>query len=177
MYLWSCETLEAELARGQVPEREKVKYLLLPMLLTALGGGPIYLVTPNFGPRHPPLMLLISFLSAVLVAGVTFYGLRHVYRTNKKIDARCFLERYVVLSLPVHVRFIVLLLPVTIGLSLVFHALQPRFPGAADFFATWFSLLFPFFLIWLYRMIAASFARFGYQMQVAARFAAPAAPA
>ena len=173
MYLWSCETLEAELARGQVSEREKVKYLLLPMLLTALGGGPIYLVTPNFGPQHPPLTLLISFLSAVLVAVVTFYGLRHVYRTNQKIDGRGVLERYVVLSLPVHVRFIALLLPVTIALALVFHALKPRFPGAADFFATWFSLLFPGFMIWLYRMIAASFRRFGHQLQIAARFAAP----
>ena len=175
MYLWSCETLEAELARGKVSEREKVKYLLLPMLLTALSGGPIYLVTPTYGLRHPPLTLLSSFLSALLVAAVTFYGLRHVYRTNQNIDGRFFLERYIVLSLPVHVRFIALMLPLTLGLGFVFFAFRKQDPGAADFFATWFSLLFPVFMIWLYRMIAASFARFGRQLHLAARFAPPAA--
>ena len=146
------------------------------MLLSALAGGPIYLITPNFGPQPPWPELLLAFLSAMLVAIVTFYGIRQVYRTNQKIDGREFIERYGVLSLPVHMRFIALLLPATLVLALVFHAIKSRFPDAANGYTNGFRLLFPVFMIWLYRMIAASFARFGRQLQLAARFSAPAPP-
>lgn len=165
MRLWSSELLEVELARGQVSEREKVKYLLLPMLLTALAGGPAYLITPNYGTRQPPLALLTSAIGGILVAIVTFYGIRHVYRTNKKIDGLHFVERYIVLSLPVHVRFAALMLPLTLVLGFVFYAVKRNHHGVADHFATWFGLLFPLLLVWLYRMIAASFERFGWQLR------------
>lgn len=176
MRIWSSEVLEAELARGQVFEREKVKYLLLPLLLSTLLGGPIYLITPNYGPRQPPLALLTSLAGAILVTIVTFYGIRHVYRTNKNIDGLDFIERYVVLSLPVHVRFIALMLPLTLVLGFVFYAVKRQHPGLADHFATWFGLLFPLFLIWLYRMIARSFERYGRHLR-RARPAAPPPPA
>ena len=165
MRLWSCEDLENELARGQLSEREKVKYFLLPMLFAAIAGGPIYLVTPNYGPAQPPLALLVSFLSSVLMALVTFYGIRHVYRTNRAIDGLQFIERYAILSLPVHVRFFALLLPATLVPAIVFHGFRMTHPAVADGFATWFGLLFPLLMIWLFRMIAASFARFGQHLR------------
>lgn len=173
MRLWSSELLEAELASGQVSEREKVKYLLLPMLLTTLAGGPVYLITPNYGPHQPPLTWLTSAASAILVTLVTFYGMRHVYRTNKKIDGLHFIERYAILSLPVHVRFVALMLPLTVLLGFAFYAFKKSHAGVADRFATWFGLLFPLVVAWLYRMIAASFTRFGRRLRQTQRSAAP----
>ena len=175
MRIWSSELLETELARGQISEREKVKYLLLPILFSALAGGPAYLITPNYGSRQPPLALLTSAFGGLLVALVTFYGVRHVYRTNKKIDGLCFIERYALLSLPVHVRFAALMLPLTVALGFAFYAFGKGHTGVADHFAIWINFALPLAMAWLYRMIAASFARFGGQLRRAQR-AVPAVP-
>lgn len=165
MRLWSSDLLEAELARGQLSEREKIKYLLLPMLFTALIGGPLAWIAPRYGLRPPRFDFLVAVLNGILTVAVTLYGIRKAYRINKQIDGRYFIERYVVLVLPVSIRFSVAMIPLFVLLIAGLHMLDLRFYGGMLRILPLYRLAFPLAMLWLYHLLASSFSRFGQHLR------------
>jgi hypothetical protein len=159
--LWSSDLLEIELARGQLSEREKIKYLVLPMLFTALIGGPLAWIAPRYGLRPPRFDSLVAVLNGILMVAVTLHGIRKAYRINKQIDGRQFIERYVVLVLPVSIRFCVAMVPLVVLLTVGFHLLDLRLQGGTPRFLPLHRLAFPLATLWLYHLLASSFSRFG----------------
>ncbi len=161
MRLWSSRLLERELAEGCLSEREKVKYLLLPLIAGSLLSAPIYLITPNYGVIPPLAEKAYIFLGNIALSIVTFYGIRMGYRTNKNIDGKNFIERYIILSLPIFVKFTVFCLPGLFCFMILFGVLQKQLPWMKDNFSLVLRMLFPFILLWFYYLISESINRFG----------------
>jgi len=165
MRLWSSSKLERELARGQLSEWEKTKYLLLPLILGSLAGGPIYLITPRYGPTRPTLGSVGMLCGGVLMALVTYYGIRMGYRANQKIDGEHFIERYTVLSVPIFIKFVVGFIPAMIGMMIVARALGTALPFVKQNLSFILQLVFPLVYLWFYSLVAASIRNFGLQLR------------
>ena len=161
MRLWSSALLESELARGQLSEREKVNYLLLPILFTLFIGGPLSMIAPRYGLKPPRFDSLVALINGLLMVAVAFHGVRKAYRINRRIDGRDFIERFTVLALPVNVRFSVAAIPLLILLIVVFHLLDSRLLGGHLRILPLYRLAFPVATLWFYQMLSASFSRFG----------------
>lgn len=135
--------------------------MLFPLVLGALGGSPIYLITPRYGPTFPPIDGLFMVLGGVLMAIVTYYGIRMSYRINEKIDGENFIERYTVLSVPIFVKFFVFSIPALLLLMAIV--------GISSKYAIWlkgsFSLIlriiFPFVFFLFYYLVSRSIKRYG----------------
>ena len=165
MRLWSSRLLEAELADGRLSEWEKVKYLLLPIILSALIGGPVSSVMPRYGPEPPAFDWLRTILGGVAIAVVSYYGIRMGYRRNQLIDGRHFIERYTVLYVPILIKFSVVLAAGLVVLMAVCDALGLT---AATFNAYAPAILTcggaPVLLL-LYYLVARSISRYGDQLK------------
>lgn len=168
MRLWSSEILEIELAREQLSEREKVKYLLLPILLGACLGGPITWLAPRYGLRPPRFDVLVALLNSLLMVAVTIYGIRKAYRANRRIDGRNFIERYAILVLPVSFRFAALLVPLLVAAHVALRFLDSRIAGGMANLYPFYRLVFPLAMLGFYQMLARSFSRFGGHLRRAA---------
>ena len=168
MRLWSSEILEAELARGQLSDREKVKYLLLPLLLGGIIGGPLALFAPRYGVRPPRYDSLMALANGILMVWATFYGMRKTYRANRQIDGRNFIERYTILVLPVNVRFFVVMIPLLVVLSVSLRILGRDLAGGPASLYPFQRLIFPLATLVFYRLLARSFIRFGRHLHRAA---------
>ncbi len=177
MRLWSSELLEAELANGQVSEREKIKYLLLPMLLAGLAGGPLGRFAPRYGERPSGIDSALALLTSILMVWAILYGMRHLYRANRQIDGLHFIERYTVLSLPASVRFFAGMIPLLIVLVGILRALGRYFDGSSDSLLPFYRLIFPVATLVFYRILARSFSRFGRHLRRAQRSASVIPPA
>jgi len=173
MRLWSSTLLENELAEGKLSEWEKVKYLLLPLILGSLSGGPLHFLTPRYGPKQPSYEFLSCLFGGVLLAIATFYGIRQGYRSNQKIDGQYFIERFTVLSVPIFIRFAVFFTPAVFILICIVIMLDRVFPGIKGYISHILRIIFPFILYWMYLMISHSFERFGEQLKSKAEGAAP----
>ena len=168
MRLWSSEILEIELARGQLSEREKVKYLLLPILFVAFIGGPITWIAPRYGLRPPRSDILVALLNSLLMVAVTIYGIRKAYRANQQIDGRNFIERYAILVLPVNVRFAAMLAPILVAVLVALRLLDARISGGMAPLYPFYRLVFPLATLGFYQMLVRSFSRFGRHLRRAA---------
>lgn len=168
MRLWSSEILEIELAREQLSEREKAKYLLLPLLFAGFIGGPLALLAPRYGVRPPRFDSLVALANGILMVWATFYGFRKIYRANQQIDGRNFIERYTVLVLPVNVRFLVAMIPLLVVLSVALRVLGRGFTDSSDSLQPFYRLIFPLATLVFYHLLARSFIRFGRHLRRAA---------
>ena len=160
MILWSSRKLEKALAEERFSEWEKAKYYLWPAIWGALAGGPMFLLRPYYGskPNHHGIFILVG---CMLMALVTYYGIRLGYRENQNIDGKSFIERYTILSLPVVVRFVVWLIPVMVVFLFVFAGLTRSAPEVRKLTGPILRFVFPVITFWLYCQIARSVRRFG----------------
>jgi len=104
MYIWNTRKLVADLSKGQLPQHEQFKYLLVWVLISLL----LYELPSSASEPYSLERAVISFGSAV----ITLVGTVHAYRANKGRAGSEFLVRYVSLSLPIFVRLFVLMVPV-----------------------------------------------------------------
>ena len=161
MRLWSSKRLEFELAHALLPEREKLKYFILPLVLAALLGSPIFLITPNYGIKPSPLESVFILLRGLLMCMALYFGIRMSYRENKKIDNRNFIERYAILSVPVFIKFLCIVLPVQALIMIIFNSVIDSYPRINSFVSCFMQLSIPLFYLWFFYLIAQSFKRFG----------------
>jgi hypothetical protein len=122
MILISSTKLEHKIVNNELTQWEKTKYIIV---MTAFYGfaGPIYVITPAFGPKQPEWNDVISFLSSVAFVFITYFGIKKCYRNNKTIDDADFIERFTILSVPMTIRFILLCLPALLLLAFILSTL------------------------------------------------------
>lgn len=161
MRIWSSKLLEQELAETKLSDWEKTKYLILPLVLSTLVAGPIYLFTPNYGSNPPAFNGLSTFIGNIIMAVVTFYGIRLGYRTNKKIDGKCFIERYTILSVPIFIRCLVIMVPTLFVLMFIFMGIFKL----KEIFPLILKVVFPLIIFWFYYLISKSIKRFGINLK------------
>lgn len=163
MILFSQSKVEKMLASGSFSEWQKAKYFLVAPIITALLGGPIFLIKPRYGIQPPPVNSLATLIGGVLIAVVTYFGIRYLYRTNEFIDGKSFIERCSILSVPVFVKFTVVGIPVFFVLFFVATALTSDSPEMREHIPIFFNAIFPFLMTWYYALVNKSFKRFGQQ--------------
>jgi hypothetical protein len=160
MRLWSSKKLEKELAEGRLAEWDKAKYIIWPTVITFLLGGPIFLFTPHYGSR-PESHTVSLLIGNIVMAVVSFCGIRMGYRENQRIDGRFFIERYSILSFPVWIRFCICFILGLVVLFIVFAALTHSSPELRRFTLPVMRTVFPAIVFWMYWLVARSVRRFG----------------
>ncbi|MEE1672436.1 hypothetical protein SNR37_001757 [Agarivorans aestuarii] len=112
VYFIDAQTLASEISSDRLTEYQAVKHLLLFMLLAGLS----FKVPMDF-PLEPSsydmAQVTYSIVIFILGAVVTVLGVGHSYRVNSRGDSKDFVLRFMVLSLPVTIRTI--LISVAIG--------------------------------------------------------------
>ena len=161
MRLWSSRLLERDLATGAISEWGKVKYLLLPMILSSLAGGPKYLITPRYGTEPPEGSTRNFILYGIAMALVAYLGIRKAFRANQEADGKHFIERYIILSLPVMVRLTVILVPTLILLMIVVASLTRSFPHFRGSLMAALYVVFVLIYYWYFSLVTASIRRLG----------------
>jgi hypothetical protein len=111
MILWNTKELSNQLSAGIVTEKEKMKYFLISSLVTVFT---IAMVTEE---KDLMLPLHYGFLGVNLL--ITALGIWWAFRMNAQGDNKNFLDRIVVLSIPIFLRVIVLSVVVTLPLGIV----------------------------------------------------------
>jgi len=116
MYLWRIGRLKSDLAKNRLPESEKFKYLLVEMVLTAIGAS-----LPSPVPTSGMLGLLGGLARVVLTACGVFY----CYERNGGKEGKCFLGRFVSILWVIGVRTAVLVgVPTLIAAKLIESSLE-----------------------------------------------------
>ena len=136
MYLWNTNALAKELKEDTLPEREKFKYFLAYVVLTAFAMELFRYLVPEYS------------LSAVLASAfnilAVIVGVYICYKTNQNGDGLRFIERYICLSLQVSIRIVVLSLAVylllIIGLTVILKLDDPNSDTGTVVY--WFGTLF-----------------------------------
>ena len=107
MILFSSKKLEKYLAQGILDSWERTKYLVFIIILFSL-TGPIYLVSPRYGSQIPKLNILILIITWFLFLVITFRGIKNCFKTNQDIDDQNFNTRFIIMFVPVMVKFILI---------------------------------------------------------------------
>lgn len=161
MIIFSQSKVELLLASGLFSEWEKVKYFIFAPVISALLGGPIFFVTPRFGTKPSLVNSLATMSCGVLIAMVTYLGIRHLYLTNQSIDGKSFIERCTILSVPVFIKFTMAGMPIFFVLLFVAASLTHESPGSRDVVPIFFNIVYPLIMVWYYIVLNRSFKRFG----------------
>lgn len=116
MILFSSNRLERALAESTLTSWEKAKYIILIIIFYSC-SGPIYVITPSFGPKPPVGNTLVNFVSTILTIIITCLGAKKCFITNKDIDDANFTERFTALSIPIAIKlFTISIIIISIGL-------------------------------------------------------------
>jgi hypothetical protein len=118
MILISSVKLEHKISENELTSWEKTKYLIFMVVVSSM-SGPIYVFTPSFGPKPPPLNMAISFFSSIAFILISYFGLKKCYKTNKSIDDAYFIERFAILNVPMTIKFSLFFLSVGIAFALL----------------------------------------------------------
>ncbi len=161
MIIWSSRKLEEALAQGKLSNWTRVKYLIIPAVVGAF-SGPVYLIRPRYGPRTQPFNALCACVCGILTAYLVYTGIRKCYRTNKQIDGKSFFERFVVLTVPVFVRVMVVAFTLSMTFLYATALTAERFPILANraSIVLVLTVFGPIVTYVLYALINRSFIRF-----------------
>jgi hypothetical protein len=113
MILLSSIKLERAIAENSLTSWDKAKYIIFVIILYSF-SGPIYILTPSFGPKPPIWTSLVSFVSTILVVFITYYGAKKCYLTNKEIDDKDFPGRFAALFIPMTAKFLAITIPIMV---------------------------------------------------------------
>jgi hypothetical protein len=107
MYLWNTKALRAELRSGALPQRERMKYYLVFVVLSSIAAEVGYYV-----PQPVTAPTIAGSFTLVLGSALGTYL---TYRVNRRGDDREFIDRSVCLGLPIIVRLLTVATPVLIA--------------------------------------------------------------
>jgi hypothetical protein len=100
--------VEKYLARGILDSWDRTKYLVFLVILFSL-TGPIYLFSPPpYVIQISTLHVLISVITWFLFLFITFRGIKKCFKTNQGIDDHNFIIRFIILFVPVMVKFMLI---------------------------------------------------------------------
>jgi hypothetical protein len=106
MILFSSKKLECKISNNELSSWEKTKYLIFMVVASSGISGPIYILKPSFGPNPPPWQMTTLLFSCISFVLISYWGIKKCYKTNMRIDDVCFIERFVMLSIPMTMKFI-----------------------------------------------------------------------
>ena len=144
MYFWKTESLAAELRNGTLSQKDRFKYLLAFMTITAIFTELSYYIS------EAPSTVAIS--ESTLVIFITIFGTVWCYIANKSGDDREFIERFVCLSIPVLIHLTVIFLflysfYMIIGFYLFENAFD-KFTETTNWVDVGFTILFGLYFYW-----------------------------
>ena len=128
MIIFSSKKLEKAIAENKLESWGKAKYIIVPAVISALIGGTLYLISPLYGERAPMLNTSLQILFNILLALVTYCGIKKCFQTNKDMDEENFLERFVILSLPIFIKFALVLTPILIIYYVIVGTIRESHP-------------------------------------------------
>ncbi len=160
MILWSSKKLEQTLARGELDSWTKVKYLMVPVVIGSL-SIPSYIFRPIYGERAPAINSLFLLIFAVVEVYLNYWGLKRCFIANNEIDGRAFFERTAVLGMPILIRIVAVVVPLSIALLIVIGSLKDRVPMLFHRAGIVFAALTPILTFVSYLMLTNSIRRLG----------------
>jgi len=160
MIIWSSRKLEGSLARGELSNWTKVKYLIIPAVWGSL-SGPVFFLQPTYGQRQPQHHFGFWLLLALLGALLAYRGVKKCFHANESIDNRAFFERFAVLTVPVIVRLTVIMLPVSLLLLGMIGMMKELYPVLYQNTSFVFGTVAPVLTYVFYSLLYHSFVRFG----------------
>jgi len=111
MYLWNIKALATELRSGALPQRERMKYYLVFVVLGTIAAEMAYYV-----PQPVSAPLIVSSSTLILGGALGTYA---TYRVNRRGDDLEFIDRSMCLGLPIILRLVVVAMPVYIAYFVV----------------------------------------------------------
>lgn len=111
MILISSKKAEIAISENIISSKSKFKYVFLTFFL--LSPEPVYLITPEFGGDGTLYDPFISLLSWGLYIYISYVGIKKCYLKNILIDDSNFIERFAILNIPVLIKFILIVLPLS----------------------------------------------------------------
>ena len=160
MIILSSRKLEQALASNGLSPWDKVKYIILPVVVMGLFPA-FYIFRPIYGKYPPILNSLIGIIFMIISAFLTYKGIKKCFKTNQNADAKNFFERFTILSVPVCMKFILVLFPLTVALVFIMIPLKDSFPEFYKRFPIIFTASSPF-LTWIYyHLLTCSIKRHG----------------
>jgi len=158
MILFSSRKLEKALAEGNLSNWVKTKYIIVPAVIMSLFSLP-YIFQPIYGERIPLLNSFFNFIFVITGAFITYFGIKKCFQTNETFDRRNFFKRFFVLSVPVLMKLIIIVFPLTIIAGICAYRLRVIHPTIYKRFPIALSLLGPVITYIYYRLINASLIR------------------
>ncbi len=160
MTVLSSEKVERALAKNELTGWQKGKYLIILMVLGYF-SVPFRLVSPTYS--RPPLIVESIDLATVVVSVIIIvYGIKKCLRINEAIDHQNFIERFVILSVPVSVKILIVSIPSIFILQwLMFGYFSPNHPNLYQYLPGSFYIIGPIATYIYYFFLKRSFVRFG----------------
>ena len=157
MILFSSKELERKLASNSIDSWDKAKYMIVLFVIYSF-SGPIYVLAPSFGPQPPVGTLLASPISVLFIILATYFGIKKCYLTNKATDDIDFIGRFVVLFIPMTLKFILVLLPIFFLFVIILSSLSDH-EAAKNTFLYSTYLMGPIGTYVFYQFLNGSFRR------------------
>lgn len=160
MTVLSSEKVERVLAENELTGWEKGKYLIILMVL-GYSSVPVALFSPTYS-RPPLIVESIQLATMVVSAIIIVYGIKKCLTINEAIDHQNFIERFVILSVPVSVKILIVSIPSIIILQwLMFGFLSTNHPNLYQYLPGFFYIIGPIVAYIYYFFLKRSFVRFG----------------
>jgi len=113
MYIWNVKALEQGLRGGIISEREQFKYVLFLVIIGGIFVGALASIGGEWN--------FWRFLDYLMFNVIGIVGAITCYRVNKAGDDKDFIVRYTCLTVPVVVRFVLL---ITVPLALLIGSFE-----------------------------------------------------
>ena len=126
---------------------------------------PFALVSPIYS--RPPLIVQGIDLATVVVSVlIIVYGIKKCLKINEAIDHQSFIERFVILSVPVSLKILIVGVPSSfVLLWLMFRLFSRNHPNLYQFVPAFFYIIGPIVAYIYYFFLRSSFVRFGQLMK------------
>jgi len=104
---------------------------------------------------------LVGIFFMIINAVVTYRGIKKCFEIHQKTDSKNFFERFCILSVPIEMKLIVVLFPLTIVLTLFVFTLKDAYPDFYKRFPIIYTASSPF-ITWIYfNLLTRSIKRLG----------------
>lgn len=159
MILISSKKTEIAISENTFSSKSKFRFLFFTYFL--LVPEPVFLITPEFkgdGTVYDPFITLIAWM---LYVYITYRGIKKCYLKNIEIDDSNFIERFTILNIPILIKFILIILP--LSLLMTWGAKNSGFEYNYETvgYQTFFAILTPLVTYIYYYVLNESFERLG----------------
>ncbi len=119
MYFWKIEDLKRDIKEKQLTEKDRFIYALIFVVFSAIGMELVALMPMENG----NIWYILFSVSSVLIVAL---GTVFVFKANGGSAGTDFLGKYFSISFVVNIRFLVILIPMFIGLMLYYFYVFPE---------------------------------------------------